>query len=67
MGKTLTVLLEKPGRNTGQMIGRSPYLQSVHMEQPAGLAPLAVGALVETRILAVGPNSLSGQYEGTVT
>ena len=67
VGKTLTVLLEKPGRNTGQMIGRSPYLQSVHMEQPAGLAPLAVGALVETRILAVGPNSLSGQYEGTVT
>jgi tRNA-2-methylthio-N6-dimethylallyladenosine synthase len=65
VGKTFSVLLEKPGRMAGQMIGRSPYLQSVHMEQPAGLAPLAAGQLVETRILAVGPNSLSGQYVGT--
>ncbi len=66
VGKVFTVLLEKPGRNTGQMIGRSPYLQSVHMQQPEGGAPLAVGQLVEVKILAVGPNSLSGQYTGTV-
>jgi len=60
VGRSFPVLLEKPGRQPGQMIGRSPYLQSVHMEIPAGSAGL--GALVETRILGVGPNSLSGQY-----
>ena len=60
VGRTLPVLLEKPGRQSGQMIGRSPYLQSVHMEIPAG-GP-HIGSIVETRILGVGPNSLSGQY-----
>ena len=60
VGQTFPVLLEKPGRQSGQMIGRSPYLQSVHMDVPAGSAGL--GALVEARILGVGPNSLSGQY-----
>jgi tRNA-2-methylthio-N6-dimethylallyladenosine synthase len=58
VGRILSVLLEKPGRQKGQMIGRSPYLQSVHLELPEG----SPGQLVEARILAVGPNSLSGQY-----
>jgi len=60
VGGTFPVLLEKPGRRDGQMIGRSPYLQSVHMEIPEG-GP-GFGALVECRIEGVGPNSLSGQY-----
>ena len=34
LGRTLPVLLEKPGRNGGQVIGRSPYLQSVHLTAP---------------------------------
>src|SRR5260370_15571497 len=29
--RTLSVLLEKPGRHEGQLTGRSPYLQSVHV------------------------------------
>ncbi len=58
LGRTLTVLVEKPGRQTGQVIGRSPYLQSVHLE----LADARPGQLVETLIKGVGPNSLSGQY-----
>lgn len=60
VGRSFPVLLEKPGRRDGQMIGRSPYLQSVHMEILAG-GP-GSGALVECRIGGVGPNSLSGQY-----
>ncbi len=60
VGRSFPVLLEKPGRRDGQMIGRSPYLQSVHMDLPAG-GP-GIGALVEARIEGVGPNSLSGQY-----
>ena len=31
VGKTLPVLLEKPGRERGQLMGRSPYLQPVHV------------------------------------
>ncbi len=58
VGQTLTVLLEKPGRQKGQLIGRSPYLQSVHLDAPTSL----LGSFVDAHILAVGPNSLSGQY-----
>ncbi len=58
VGQTLVVLLEKPGRQKGQLIGRSPYLQSVHLDAPDSL----LGSFVDAHILAVGPNSLSGQY-----
>ncbi len=58
VGQTLSVLLEKPGRQNGQLIGRSPYLQSVHLEAPDHL----LGSFVDAYILGVGPNSLSGQY-----
>jgi tRNA-2-methylthio-N6-dimethylallyladenosine synthase len=63
IGRHLPVLIEKPGRRPGQVIGRSPYLQSVHFDFPIA----AVGQLVDVKILAVGPNSLSGQYAGSVS
>jgi tRNA-2-methylthio-N6-dimethylallyladenosine synthase len=59
VGQTLSVLIEKPGRKAGQMIGRSPYLQSVYMDLTDGRP----GLIVATHIKGVGPNSLSGQYE----
>lgn len=37
VGRTLPVLLEKRGRQPNQMIGRSPYMQSVTLEAPAAL------------------------------
>ena len=58
VGLTLPVLIEKPGRQKGQMIGRSLYLQSVHLD----IENEALGSIVDTTIIAVGPNSLSGQY-----
>ena len=58
VGKTMPVLLEKPGRHAGQLIGRSPYLQSVHVSAQ----DLRIGEIVQIAIKAVGPNSLSGQY-----
>ena len=64
VGRRLPVLIEKPGRNKGQVIGRSPYLQSVHMDIPPD-GP-HIGNIVETQILGVGPNSLSGQYAGVL-
>jgi tRNA-2-methylthio-N6-dimethylallyladenosine synthase len=56
VGKTLPVLVEKPGRNPGQMVGRSPYLNAVHLEADQQL----VGSVIPVRILAAGPNSLAG-------
>jgi tRNA-2-methylthio-N6-dimethylallyladenosine synthase len=56
VGRTLPVLIEKPGRNPGQMVGRSPYLHAVHLSADAGLA----GRIVPARIEASGPNSLAG-------
>ena len=56
VGHVLPVLLEKPGRYDGQLVGRSPYLQSVHAE--AG--PELIGRIVPVMIGAARPNSLAG-------
>jgi len=56
VGKILPVLFDKPGRRTGQLIGRSPYLQSVHAEGPGEW----LGRILEVEIAGAGPNSLSG-------
>jgi tRNA-2-methylthio-N6-dimethylallyladenosine synthase len=56
VGRTLPVLFEKAGRRPGQLIGRSPYLQSVHAAAPADL----LGKIVPVEISAFGPNSLAG-------
>ncbi len=56
VGRTLPVLLEKPGRHAGQLIGRSPYLQAVHLEA----SEQDLGTIVPVRIDAAMPNSLSG-------
>ncbi|MCA0431644.1 MAG: tRNA (N6-isopentenyl adenosine(37)-C2)-methylthiotransferase MiaB [Proteobacteria bacterium] len=58
LGRTLPVLIEKPGRHDGQMIGRSPYLQSVNLK----ISGNKRGKIVPVAITGVGPNSLSGQY-----
>ncbi|WP_323760726.1 tRNA (N6-isopentenyl adenosine(37)-C2)-methylthiotransferase MiaB [Maricaulis sp.] len=61
IGRTLPVLFEKPGRLDGQLHGRSPYLQSVHVDGPAEL----IGQIGEVRIEAASRNSLSGSLTGT--
>ena len=50
------MLFEKPGRKPGQAVGRSPYLQPVHVDGAASL----IGQLREVKIAAVLPNSLKG-------
>jgi tRNA-2-methylthio-N6-dimethylallyladenosine synthase len=54
------VLFEKPGKKPGQAVGRSPYLQPVHVDGAASL----MGELHEVRIAAVLPNSLRGELVG---
>jgi len=56
LDRTFDVLFERPGRYPGQLVGRSPYLQPVHVSAPAEL----VGAIAAVTITAVASNSLFG-------
>jgi tRNA-2-methylthio-N6-dimethylallyladenosine synthase len=56
VGKVFPVLFEKPGRQAGQLIGRSPYLQSVYADADASV----LGRIVPVEISAAFPNSLAG-------
>jgi tRNA-2-methylthio-N6-dimethylallyladenosine synthase len=56
VGRTLPVLFERKGRKPGQVAGRSPYQQPVHVEAPERL----IGQIVEVDIVAAGPKSLMG-------
>ena len=58
-GRTVAVLFERPGRHAGQIIGRSPYLQAVHVEAPQRL----LGQIVAVKIASAGSNSLAGAVE----
>jgi tRNA-2-methylthio-N6-dimethylallyladenosine synthase len=60
IGRTLPVLFEKPGRMPGQLIGRTPYLQSLHASAPASL----IGRVALVRVTAVTPNALAGELTG---
>ena len=57
VGRQMPVLLERPGRNPGQLVGRSPYLQAVYLEADEQL----IGRLVTAEIEAIGANSLKGR------
>jgi tRNA-2-methylthio-N6-dimethylallyladenosine synthase len=56
VGKVVPVLFERQGRHPGQLVGRSPYLQPVHVAADSGL----LGRIVEVEIARAGPNSLLG-------
>ncbi|WP_163846908.1 tRNA (N6-isopentenyl adenosine(37)-C2)-methylthiotransferase MiaB [Pseudooceanicola aestuarii] len=56
VGQTVGVLFEKPGRQPGQMVGKSDHLHAVHVEA----TDIAPGDLRQVRIIASGSNSLSG-------
>lgn len=54
VGKTMSTLIEKPGRQAGQRVGRSPWLQPVIVDEKAG----EIGDIVSVRIMRAGFNSL---------
>jgi tRNA-2-methylthio-N6-dimethylallyladenosine synthase len=56
-GMSFDVLFERPGRKPGQAVGRSPYLQPVHVDGAAAL----LGQMRKVKIAAVLPNSLRGE------
>jgi tRNA-2-methylthio-N6-dimethylallyladenosine synthase len=57
VGSCLPVLFERAGTKAGQQVGRSPYMQAVHVVGPASLA----GTIADVEILSGGPNSLQGK------
>ncbi|BAE53267.1 tRNA (N6-isopentenyl adenosine(37)-C2)-methylthiotransferase MiaB [Paramagnetospirillum magneticum] len=54
VGREMRILLDRPGRHAGQLLGRSPYMQPVHVKAAAHL----IGTVVPLRITKVHPNSL---------
>ena len=56
LGRTVEVLLEKPGKLPGQLVGRTPYLQAVQVMAPAAM----IGSLVPVTITEIGSNTLFG-------
>jgi tRNA-2-methylthio-N6-dimethylallyladenosine synthase len=60
VGTTMPVLFEKPGRHPGQIVGRSPYLQPVHVDA----APDRIGDILSVRIVGIRSNSLTGMIAG---
>ncbi len=57
VGTRTQILIERRGKLPGQFIGKSPWLQSVHVVDPR----LAIGDVVTVDLVAAGPNSLTGK------
>ncbi|CDZ44087.1 tRNA (N6-isopentenyl adenosine(37)-C2)-methylthiotransferase MiaB [Neorhizobium galegae] len=62
VGKVIDLLLEKPGRMPGQIIGRSPWLQSVNVDAKTS----QIGDIIQVRISGTGPNSLFADPAGSL-
>ena len=59
-GRTVDVLLEKPGKLPGQLVGRTPYLQAVQVMAPR----LLIGSIVPVAVTDIGTNTLFGELAG---
>jgi len=56
LGRRCTVLVDRKGRQPGQMLGKSPWLQSIYFTGEA-----KIGDLVEVDLIEAGPNSVAGK------
>ena len=57
VGKVLPVLLEQKGRHKGQLIGRTPYMQNLHIETNGD----NINKIIEVEVTDATTNSLSGK------
>lgn len=55
VGRVCEILVDRKGRKPGQMLGKSPWLQSVHF-----IGDARIGDMLTLRLDEAGPNSLSG-------
>jgi len=60
VGREIDLLLEKPGRLPGQLVGRSPWLQPVNVDAKLS----GIGDIIRVRITDAGPNSLFAEAIG---
>ncbi|RCK53893.1 (dimethylallyl)adenosine tRNA methylthiotransferase [Thalassospira profundimaris] len=58
VGREMDVLLDRTGKFEGQLVGRSPYMQPVHVN---GLTEADLGRIVRLKITAAKPFSLAGE------
>jgi tRNA-2-methylthio-N6-dimethylallyladenosine synthase len=57
VGTRTSILLERAGRHAGQLVGKTPWLQSVHVVA----AQSQIGDMIDVDIVSAGPNSLAGE------
>ncbi len=57
VGKVMPVLLEQKGRHKGQLIGRTPYMQNLHIETNGD----NINKIIEVEVTDATTNSLSGK------
>ena len=58
IGRNCDVLLEREGKHAGQLLGKSPWLQSVLVSAPG----LSIGDMVNVTITDAAQSSLTGEY-----
>ncbi len=63
VGKTMPVLFDRKGNKDGQLLGKSPYMQSVYVDAPERL----FGQTVDVKITAAFQNGMSGEVATTET
>ena len=61
-GKTCPVLVERKGKKPGQLLGKSPWLQSVWFD-----SDVSIGEIVEVELAEAGPNSMAGRVRASAT
>ena len=62
LGATLDVLFEKSAKKPGQIVGKSPYLQSVHVMGPTHM----IGQIHPVTITELGAFTLSGHLTNAI-
>lgn len=59
IGKVMPVLFDKKGKYEGQVIGRSPYMQSVHLANQ----PELIGQIVNVKLISTFSNSIAAELD----
>ena len=59
IGQKFDILLERNGKKDNQLVGKSPYMQAVHVLSKDH----KIGDIIKTYILDADKNSLEGNYE----
>ncbi|MCF8479253.1 MAG: tRNA (N6-isopentenyl adenosine(37)-C2)-methylthiotransferase MiaB [Rhodospirillum sp.] len=56
LGREMDVLFDRPGRHPGQVVGRSPWMQPIHVTAP----DMVLGSMARVQVVKTSPNSLAG-------